>query len=41
MEWLIKRLIVVGAKVAYRGRKWRVDVALAFSLAPYYRRVFG
>lgn len=41
MEWLIKRLIKVGAKVAYHGRKWQVHVASAFPLAGYYRAVFG
>jgi hypothetical protein len=41
MEWLIKRLIKVGAKVAYHGRKWQVHVASAFPLARYYRAVFG
>ncbi len=41
MEWLIKRLIKVGAKVAYHGRKWQVHVASAFPLAQYYRVVFG
>jgi hypothetical protein len=41
MEWLIKRLIKVGAKVAYHGRMWQVHVASAFPLAGYYRAVFG
>jgi len=42
MEWLIKRLIKVGAKVAYHGRRWQVHVASAFfPLARYYRAVFG
>jgi hypothetical protein len=41
MEWLIKRLIKVGAKVAYHGRKWQVHVASAFLLAGCYRAVFG
>jgi hypothetical protein len=27
MEWLIKRLIKVGAKVAYHGGRWQVHVA--------------
>jgi hypothetical protein len=40
MEWLIKRLIKVGAKVAYHGRRWQVHVASAFPLAGYYRAVF-
>ncbi|MGB6066651.1 MAG: hypothetical protein WBG50_17740 [Desulfomonilaceae bacterium] len=41
MEWLIKCLIKVGAKVAYHGRRWQVHVASAFPLARYYRAVFG
>jgi hypothetical protein len=41
MEWLIKRLIKVGAKVAYHGRSWQVHVASAFPLAHHYRAVFG
>ncbi len=41
MEWLIKRLIKVGAKVAYHGRTWHVHVASAFPLARHYRTVFG
>jgi hypothetical protein len=34
MEFLIKRLIKVAAKVAYHGRKWHVHVASAFSIGP-------
>jgi hypothetical protein len=41
MERLIKRLIKVGAKVAYHGRRWQVHVASAFPLARHYRAVFG
>ncbi|MGO9571456.1 MAG: IS1380 family transposase [Desulfomonilaceae bacterium] len=41
MEWLIKRLVKVGAKVAHHGRRWQVDVSSAFPLARYYRAVFG
>jgi len=41
MEWIIKRLIKVGAKVVYHGRMWQVHVASAFPLAAYYRAVFG
>ena len=33
MEWLIKRLIKMGARVAYHGRRWQVHVASAFPLA--------
>jgi len=41
MEWLIKRLIKVGAKVSYHGRRWYVHVASAFPLARHYQAVFG
>jgi hypothetical protein len=41
IEWLIKRLIKVGAKVAYHARRWHVHVASGFPLAPHYRAVFG
>ena len=40
MEWIIKRLIKVGAKVAYHGRRWYVHVASAFPLARHYEAVF-
>jgi len=30
MEWIIKRLIKVGAEVAYHGRRWQVHLAPAF-----------
>lgn len=33
MEWLIKRLIKVGATVVYNGRRWQVHVASAFPLS--------
>ena len=41
MAWPIKRLIKVGAKVAYHGRRWQVHVASAFPLARHYQAVFG
>jgi hypothetical protein len=41
MEWLMKRLIKVGAKVAYHGRRWYVHAASAFPLARHYRAVFA
>ena len=41
IEWLIKRLITVGAKVTYHGRRWYVQVASAFPLAHHHRAVFG
>ena len=41
MDWLIKRLIKVGARVAYYGRGWLVHVASAFPLGDHYREVFA
>ena len=41
MEWLIKRLIKVGARISYHGRRWLVHVASAFPLGHHYREVFG
>jgi len=41
IEWLIKRLIKIGAKVSYHAKKWHVHVASAFPLAHYYRAVLG
>ena len=41
IEWLIKRLIKVGAKVIYHGRRWHVHVASAFPLVRHYQTVFG
>jgi len=41
MEWLIKSLIKVGAKVAYHCRWLQVHAASAFSLAEYYQAVLG
>jgi hypothetical protein len=34
-------LIKVGAKVAYRGRRWQVPVASALLLSHRYQAVFG
>jgi len=36
IEWLIKRLIKVGAKVIYHSRRWHVHVASAFPLVRHY-----
>ena len=41
IEWLIKRLIKIGARVSYHAKKWHIHVASAFPLAHYYRAVFG
>lgn len=39
MDWLIKRLIKVGARVSYHARRWYVHIASAFPLAHHYRAV--
>ena len=39
VEWLIKRLIKVGARISYHARRWYVHVASAFPLAHHYRAV--
>ena len=41
MEWLIKRLIKVGARVSYHACRWYVHVASAFPLAHHYRAVLA
>jgi len=41
MDWLIKRLIKVGARVSYHARRWYVHVASAFPLAHHYRGVLA
>lgn len=40
-EWLILRLIKVGAKAVYHSRQWHVHVTSAFPLRCHYRTVFG
>ncbi len=37
IEFIIRRLIKVGARVMNHARRWYVHVASAFSLARYYR----
>ena len=39
IDWLIKRLIKVGARVSYHARRWYVHIASAFPLAHHYRAV--
>jgi hypothetical protein len=39
MDWLIKRLIKVGARISYHARRWYVHVASAFPLTHHYRAV--
>jgi len=41
IEWLILRLIKVGARVSYHAKKWHVHVATAFSLTHHYQEVLG
>ncbi|MBI4961746.1 MAG: transposase [Desulfomonile tiedjei] len=41
MEWLIKRLVKVGASVSYHGRRWNVHGASAFPLARHCRTFFS
>ncbi|MGD0827280.1 MAG: transposase [Desulfobaccales bacterium] len=41
MDWLIKRLIKVGARFSYQARRWYVQVASAFPLAHHYRAVLA
>ncbi|MGA8572741.1 MAG: hypothetical protein ACLP7A_05540 [Desulfobaccales bacterium] len=41
MDWLIKRLIKVGARVSYHARRWYVHVASAFPLAHHYHAVLA
>ncbi len=41
IDWLIKRLIKVGARISYHARRSYVHVALAFPLSHHYRAVLG
>jgi hypothetical protein len=41
LDWQIKRLIEVKARVSYHARRWYVHVASAFPLAHYYRAVLA
>jgi len=41
MDWLIKRLIKVGARISYHAHRWYVHVASAFPLAHHYRAVLA
>jgi hypothetical protein len=41
IDWLIKRLIKVGARVSHHARRWYVHVASAFPLAHHYRAVLA
>jgi hypothetical protein len=41
LDWLIKRLIKVGARISYHARRWYVLLASAFPLAHHYRAVLA
>jgi len=41
MDWLIKRLIKVGARISYHARRWYVHVASAFPLSHHYWAVLA
>ena len=41
IDWLIKRLIKVGARVSYHARRCYVHVASVFPLAHHYRAVLA
>jgi hypothetical protein len=41
MDWLIKRLIKVGARVSNQARRWYIHIASAFPLSHHYRAVVG
>ncbi len=41
LDWQIKRLIEVEARVSYQARRWYVHVASAFPLAHHYRAVLA
>jgi len=41
LDWLIKRLVKVEARVSYHARRWYVHIASAFPLAHRYRAVLA
>ncbi len=41
IEWIITRMVKVGARIAYHARYWYVHVASAFALSDHYRAVLG
>ena len=41
VEWLIRRVVKVAARVSYHSRYWWVHVASAFPLRHHYQAVFG
>jgi hypothetical protein len=41
IDWVIRRLVKVGARVVYHAGRWYVHAVSAFSLARYYRIIFA
>jgi len=41
IEWIIMRLVKVGARIIYHARYWHVHIASAFALGHHYRAVLG
>jgi hypothetical protein len=41
IDSIMRRLVMVGARVVYHARRWYVHVASAFSQARYYRILFA
>ena len=41
IEWIILRLVKVGARISYHARYWHVHIASAFGLRHHYRAVLG
>lgn len=40
IEWVLRRLIKLGARVSYHARRWHVHVSSAFPMARHFRAVF-
>lgn len=41
LEWIIRRIVKVAARVSYHARRWHVHVSSSFPLAHHYRAVFS
>jgi len=41
IEWIIMRLVKVGARIVYHARYWHVHIASAFALHRHYQAAFG
>ena len=41
IEWIIMRLVKVGARIVYHARYWHVHIASAFVLRRHYQAVLG